>query len=704
MSPTLSASASPTVTSSRIPAEDIINSLPLTAFTADTIASLLTDTLPPLDRLTAGFFATNPNATSATFSSGNLTLTLSKLDPEASLALNAGPSGAVLPPLPGVPDGAVVYLASQPFSAASAAAFNLTGASTSLGISSSAGQEVVIRDLAEPVIVKFAAPEANASSLECTFYNETTATWSTDGCKTVFIDGAPSCQCDHLTEFGLRFKAIAATNEGIFSSLGKLLTAEGLMAALPIIILIGSIGGSLICILIVLRFLDHRAFQSYAVALDSSAELELLRSRIKEMRPDQSWDCLKVQERRSPVTPGFKLHQPPSIPTRWYHLFGIWARRIPFQHPWFGLFMRFDPAMPRIYRGILLSVGLLTSVSLSILFYGYSNGAVGDSALPTLELSETIVLSLITTAASVPVAAALNWAAARSGHYEFMARYPYILAELTKLRQFVNVARSLPREQLVEEMALYEAKLFPVEPIDIYSDPTIDRIDVAQDAAAVISATITSDPGLNVGITGAVQALLTCLCSRQARATMKTVCCPDPQIRFRRGILQFIRRYAHVHAFRTRAGRLCGPAWLPIHTPTSTVLTILLFAWMGACCTYILGFTSYQSSAATFTIFKSVAISQLTSNLIVGPAVQFISLLIPYLKQRHDSPEEAIFLPLEVFEFKVFNSFVARASAFKPPPIAIMAPEQIVKKLDTDLSEEGQRLEARLQNIFWAID
>jgi hypothetical protein len=682
------------------------------------VVSLLTDTLPqltlpPLDRLTAGFFATNPNATTATFSSGNLTLTLSRLDPSASLALNAGPSGAILPVLPGVPAGAVVYLASQPFSAASAAAFNLTGASTSLGISSAAGQEVVIRDLAEPVIVKFAAA-TNASSLECTFYNETAGIWSTDGCQTVFVAGQPTCQCDHLTEFGLRFKAIAATNEGIFGSLGKLLTLEGLMAALPIIILIASIGGSLVGILIVLRFLDHRAFRSYAVSLDSSAELELLRGRIREMRPDQSWDCLKIQGRHSPVVPGFKLHQVPTIPTRWYHLIGIWARRFPFQHPWFGLFTRFDPAMPRIYRGILLSVGLLTSVSLSILFYGYSNGAVGDSELPPMALTETIVLSLITTAASVPVAFALNWAAARSGHYEFMARYPYILAELTKLRQFVNVARSLPRLQLVEEMALYETKLFPMSKKtdnvhffpshtvdDIYNDPTID---VTPDAAAVISATITNDPGLNVGITGVAQALLTCLCSREARNSLKAAYCPNPQVRFRRGILQFIRRYTHVHAFRSRAGKLCGPAWLPIHTPTSTALTILLFAWMGACCTYILGFTSYQSSDATFTIFKSVAISQLTSNLIVGPATQFISLLLPYLHQRHEGPEEAIFLPLEVFEFKVLNSFVARASACQPNPIAIMPPDQIMKKLDTDLSEEGQRLEARLQNIFWAID
>jgi hypothetical protein len=630
---------------------------------------------------------------------------LSRLDPTEPLALSAGGSGAVLPVLPGVPADAVVYLASQPFSADSAAANNLTGSSTSLGVSSASGNEVVIRNLAEPVIVKFAAPQVNASALECAFYNETSATWATDGCKTVFIDGLPTCQCNHLTEFGLRFKAIAATNEGIFSSLSKLLTYEGLMAALPIIILIAAIGGSLIGILIVLRFLDHRSFKAYAVALDSSAELELLRSRISEMRPDQSWDCLKIQDRRSPVKPGFNLHKPPTIPTHWYHLIGLWLRRLPYQHPWFGLFTRFDPAMPRIYRGILLSVGLLTSVSLSILFYGYSNGAVGDSALPTLELSETIVLSLITTAASLPIGAALSWAAARSGQYEFGARYPYILAELTKLRRFVNIARSLPREELISEMALYETKLFPVHTVDdIYSDPTIDRIDVAPDAAATISATITSDPALNVGIAGAAQALFTCLCSRTARTALKATCCPDPQARFRRGILQFINRYAHVHVFRSRAGRLCGPAWLPIHTPVSTILTILLFAWMGGCCTYILGFTSYQSADATFTIFKSVAISQLTSNLIVGPALQFISLLLPYLRQRHEAPEEAIFLPLEVFEFKVFNTFVARASNCNPRPITIMQPEQIMKKLDTDLSEEGERLEARLQNIFWAID
>jgi hypothetical protein len=693
---------------------DLLNVLPLDGFTQQAINDVLAGfanaaNSPPLDRLAAGYFATNPNATSATFKSGNLTIELARFDPTTPLTVAA----AEIPPIPGAPADAVAFCAVKPFDASVASANNLTGASTSVGISGADGVAFQVRGLAVPV--KISIPGANATTSECVYYNTMTNTWATDGCNTIIVDGTATCQCNHLTEFGMRFKAIADTNAGIFASLDKLGTIEGILAALPVILLLGSLGAALIGTVIMMYRLDVAAFRKYANLLDSSAEFELLRGRVGSVIGDKSWDQLNRQNRTQQLRPGLAVPVPPTIPTRWYHLISLWLKRMPYQHPWLSLIFRFDPQMPRIYRGILITASILTSVSLSILFYGYSNGSVGSGPIGEPTIIETLVLSLITTATSLPLSKFLFYLSAKAGVLEFSARYAQLNVELTKIRNFLSITQSVPRHLLISELDRLEKETFGktlaqnelhiVE--DIYAEPGLD-IDVrtskakssssttGADAAAAISGALDGDTETSV----IVSLLMALFCCRRNR-TLNV---------FRTRLRSFIQHYAHVHTFKSRGGNLCGPAWLPIHTPLSAIHTLFLFIWMGGCATYILGFTSYQSSAVALSIFKSVGISLATSNLIVVPVMQAISLLMPYLHFRREGPEEAIYYPLEIFSYKVNVEFVAQASLIccmrdqAARSIIVASPTTLMKKVELELGEESLRIESRVQNLFWAID
>lgn len=691
---------------------DLLAVLPLDGFTSQAINDVLAGFAaaanpPPLDRLAAGYFATNPNATSATFTSGNLTVALARFDPAAPLKVAA----AEIPPIPGAPADAVAFCAVKPFDASVAAASNLTGASTSVGITAADGSAVLVRDLAVPV--KVSIPGANTTTSECVYYNTSSKAWATDGCSTLIVNGVATCQCNHMTEFGMRFKAIADTNAGIFESLGKLGTLEGILAALPVILLLGSLGAALIGTVVAMYRMDMVAFRKYANLLDGSAEFELLRQKVGDAIGNRSWDQLNKQSRTHALRPGLSVPVPPTIPTRWYHLVPLWLKRMPYQHPWLSLIFRFDPQMPRIYRGILVTANILTSVALSILFYGYSNGSVGSGPIGDPTIIETVVLSLITTATSLPISKFLFYLSTKAGALEFSARYAQLNVELTKIRNFLNITQNVPRSLLLGELERLERETFGrslsqnglhvVE--DIYAEPGLDMGVEAvaapapsanMDAAAAISGALDGDAETSV----IVSLLYGLLCCKRS-GTLD---------RFRTRLRSFIRHYAHVHTFRSRGGGLCGPSWLPIHTPLSALNTLGLFVWMGGCATYILGFTSYQSSSVALSIFKSVAISLATSNLIVAPATQALSLVVPYLQMRREGPEEAIFYPLELFLYKAQVEFVALSSLSccvrdqAAKSLIVASPTTLMKKVDLELGEESLRIESRVQNLFWAID
>jgi hypothetical protein len=676
-------------------AVDLLSVLPLNGFTAqaidDVLAGFAVAAEFPLDRLAAGFFATNPNATSATFSSGNLTVSLARFDPAEPLSLAA----AEIPPIPGAPAGAVAFCAVRPFSAAAVAASNLTGASTSVGISGPDGAKIQVSNLEIPI--KISIPGAAANTSECVYYNVTQRAWATDGCSTTIVDGTATCVCNHLTEFGMRFKAIADTNAGIFSSLSKLVTLEGILAALPIILLLGCLGAAMFAAVAVLHRLDLAAFSKYAAALDSSAEFELIRRRTPV--GEHSWDQLTRAERTRTLNPGLTVPVPPTIPTRALHLIRLWAERLPFQHPWLGIFFRFNPQAPRIYRAVLIVASILTSVAISVLFYGYKNGAAGSAPTAPITLIETIVLSLITTAVSMPVSRFLYYLSDRAGALEFHARYSFLNVELTKIQNFLEIMQRLPRPLLLSELERLEGKIFGHNDF-IYLDPGMDADEKA--AAAATTASIDAAAVL-AGALDTTEASL-------ATGFLYGLCCRPPLQKFRARLRRFIGRYAHVHTFRLAGGNLCGPAWLPIHTPLSALNTLFLLVWMAGCATYILGFTSYQNSDVALSVFKSVAISLATSNLIVVPMLLFVDLLIPYLRLRHEGPEEAVFYPLELYLYKANIEFVAQASLgccirdAARRSIIVAPPALIMRKVDLDLGEESLRLESRIQNLFWALD
>jgi hypothetical protein len=84
----------------------------------------------------------------------------------------------------------------------------------------------------------------------------------------------------------------------------------------------------------------------------------------------------------------------------------------------------------------------------------------------------------------------------------------------------------------------------------------------------------------------------------------------------------------------------------------------------------------------------------------VNPLSQLATLLIPYYQNLRRDPEDAIFYRLDLFLYKATTEFVAQAS-YVPcikvgkaeRAIALISPELLMKKLETNLTEEDQRLE-----------
>ena len=86
------------------------------------------------------------------------------------------------------------------------------------------GSEILVKDAATPITIGLAyqslaaaagrppcvgvpdpfsaAARACGTTVQCKFWNETSRSWSTDGCATIMgADGSVSCSCNHLTEF-----------------------------------------------------------------------------------------------------------------------------------------------------------------------------------------------------------------------------------------------------------------------------------------------------------------------------------------------------------------------------------------------------------------------------------------------------------------------------------------------------------------------
>ncbi len=669
-----------------------INSIPLTNFSNALINNLLTSfqsaapsedntvrVQPPYDKIAAGFFATNPDIAQIVIQNGDIILTLAKLDPTIETTLGSSDAPIVIPPLP-IPTDAIVYVSEVPVTIAEALKYNLSSATQSIGVVSSVGQEYKIQNLETPIQVSFNSEPNNTT--ECSYWNTSSLSWETDGCKLVVQDNKPTCECTHLTEFALRFKAIADIQAGIINSLGKLLTLEGLKAAAPIIGLLGGIGTLLLFLIVFMTILDIRASKKFARLLDSCKHLDELRANIN-FPADKSWDSF-AKGRQDTIIPDYCTEI--TIPKNLRQLVHMWLQRIPYFHPWLSIIFRFDPGLPRLFRTVFAVASFITTIGISILFYGYRHP---ETDAPEPEFSETIVLSLLTTSVSIPLTKILMFLMNKAGRYEFHGRYGHLATELIKQSNYLSIIKNLPPDDLAITLEEYEEKFN--KSLESYANEWTSA------SAAATTGAMDENFEETAGITILYETVAACFTHNKAKL----------QTFFKHKLHTFINHYGKKTLIQSPLSKTFLRRWqLPFHTHTSAVCMMLLLAWIGWLYTYILGFTAFKSADTTLTIIKTVSMSLATSYLVTQPLIQLVTLLLEYRKQTKLAPDEYIYNNMRLLNYKVYNEFIGECSLghAKCKAALVCSPSTLLHKIDPHPTPHAQTLNERVKYIYDMIN
>jgi len=112
----------------------------------------------------------------------------------------------------------------------------------------------------------------------CAFWNETSNSWSDNGCTAIgATDEYIICSCNHLTEFGARFSALADQQQDMFA-MNDLLSDPDVLNQYPyVFILIGTIGGVILLLSFVTLYLDSKGDARYFKLLTLDEEVQTLR-------------------------------------------------------------------------------------------------------------------------------------------------------------------------------------------------------------------------------------------------------------------------------------------------------------------------------------------------------------------------------------------------------------------------------------------
>ena len=612
------------------------------------LAQGLTNSLPVGQSLVLG----NP--------ASGFALAVIKVDPtaEANLALGEN-STLTIPPLASALGGL-----SAPLHFAASGTDNPT---YSIGLSLN-GTEITISNLSEPFVMGFPSPATppNANqTIQCEYYDPTTRRWLADGCETKYdnITYQTQCSCNHLTEFAARFKALADVQAGVGQGFVDLFTKALSGKVIPILVFLLVMAATTFILLFILNNLDKKAIGSYSKMLELLPQLREIRKTVG-LADDDVWDRFLTKAFFS-LPRGAnerKVLRERALPRGGTikKILEFWWRRLFHQHFYTSLLVRYDPATPRVLRALFAMTGFFTSVAIVIFFYGYQNGSVGGEQLPPITLVETLVLSLMSSALTTPIVTALRILMTRAGRWEYVVRYPELMAEIGRRRMFENTLAQLSPDEIIKQGLPILEKLQAISSTDNISSGSDSGSDSGksqtkrirssnkprpvgivikgtatesgQEVAAAAASVFTAldEGGANGDSTaGALEVNFAfqvirwlasnCLCGRKSSKK------ESPSLQ------RIIRQFAKQIPSKEAVKEPCLPyRFFPVHTGKTWLMVFSMFGWTAFTMIYILAFTSYESSDVAADVIKTVAISQAISNAVVAPITQLSSIVIPY--------------------------------------------------------------------------
>ena len=261
----------------------------------------------------------------------------------------------------------------------------------------------------------------------CIYWSPSKQIWTDDGCVPAYANLTyASCKCTHLTDFSSRMSAVASSNKAIFDNAGRVYSAAGLKEYAQWFGLFGGIAAVTLLIGGIVTYVDLASTRRYVNSiLRNKYLLEFLDRRpsspmyIYDIR--SSHDRYHKQKKEVPPAKTISLIQ------------RLWQ-----QHPSLQFIFRYDPRLSRLFRLLFLFIVQFHSLFITALLYGFTYGVSGGKT--TMTIAETILLSVMTMALTVPIVQVLLRGLNRVGTLEFQSQFPVLYEEYMRRANFEKIA------------------------------------------------------------------------------------------------------------------------------------------------------------------------------------------------------------------------------------------------------------------------
>jgi hypothetical protein len=470
----------------------------------------------------------------------------------------------------------------------------------------------------------------------CIYWDTTAANWSSDGCRAAYADADTMvCECTHLTDFGGRIRAIAASNAALFRSFLSIYTLEALKSLWPFYAFFGAWAVTALITLIVLARLDRKAATKYLARLYTCTEIQEL---MKAYPPDMHLDrCISSEEdavfsaTEWPTKPPAAAPKPPTgFASRTVFLAKLYAQRFFYQHSYLSVFFRYDPRLPRIFRAIFIFTSLFHTLFITTLLYGFTHGAPAEGeALPPMTVTETVVNTVATSALNVIFMRIFFTLMNSAGSAEFRWRYPILYEELLRRHKIEEVLCDIDDTELAREINRLRRerkhRLLHNGPRAALTEYNLQDA-AAREDAEMLTVGGGADSTAQEGDFFEYLAMIV-RCKRRPKESTDRCC-----------TIEQAKSYLTLTLNVPKEPATACQRWFVVHTVRGWIGVIVPAAWFAWCIQYLLAFAVSRRPEVAGQVFQTYGLSQFTTIFITQPitlaATIGLTLFFFWLTQR----------------------------------------------------------------------
>lgn len=641
------------------------------------------DTLGQISALTINTLAANIPFVSKT---GKFNLYAIMMDEEESNVVEHSNLKITLPPVNIINTSlSTIYWKNNPYENVTNATIKPDTNIISVTLRNFSGVKINAQSLNKPIQMSWSvnntiiSNSTNNTNLtaECLYWNTTILNWDTYGCYPVKVNSSViTCNCTHLTDFGARFRAVFQSNKEIFTTTSiAVYSLEGLKTYYNFYIIFASLGAFGLLTFAVGVYLDAYDSKTYYSHI-------LLNPIIQKIAKKYIVDVCRIN-RVSPLHTESKKDIPkPSKPSLLY----IMLNRILLQHSQLSAFVRYDPRLSRIFRFLLIFVGLFNSLFLTGFMYGFTYGS-DEIAVASMSLVDSVILSLVTAALNYPCLILLSSLINSAGLAEFAWRYPVILDELIRRHRFEN---EISMYDEVELNTIDKSKLVYTEPQNI-------------DSIHNISTVFNTIQNYFIGAVGAVTAVFT----KKPEALAKKPEAKEKPKEKEKGEINKAYSYAQKPYINPKSAPYYY-SYLPFHTYIGGAVFSISLGWFAWCLNYLLLFSANHDNTISDSVLTSFGLNELETIVLIQPISILLVMAVSYCVRKVTKgrfENNKLNVPsLYYFSDPYVQSDSTQFSTHLAFDIFVNIPSQISRTINQNSIKEKNLGYAALQTVLDFID